>query len=311
MIHGNDNRIIFTNETHLYNMKKIIYFVFAALVLVACEPNNGATEKVRIGVSLDDNTQPAKGPQRISAIDGATEIEIKWEEGDVLYYQLDGEGINTTNPFKLISGAGSRFAYFEHDAFVGMEKSFTLYYHGFGNPLDEKDPTYPNFSEPMLPINQVISINSITGTSQINNDYLMYKATNCEVGKAINLEPQFTILGVQLFGTYTEFDECVTIGSSSEWGENGTAYQCQPLTNMDLTNEPIYYIVLPLDYDLSDKELRLANQRGHHTSNQKLSLSSIKLNPMEAQIIGVDIANYNNSNGDAAKYDIAKHRYNQ
>ena len=81
-------------------MKKIIYFVFAALALVACEPNNGATEKVRIGVSLDDNTQPTKGPQRISAIDGATEIEIKWEEGDVLYWDK-GDGMDTKNPLTL------------------------------------------------------------------------------------------------------------------------------------------------------------------------------------------------------------------
>ena len=87
-------------------MKKIIYFVFAAMALVACEPNNGATEKVRIGVSLDDKTQPYKGPQRISAVDGAEYdgveyIEINWEKDDVLYYQLDGEGLNTENPFKI------------------------------------------------------------------------------------------------------------------------------------------------------------------------------------------------------------------
>lgn len=290
-------------------MKKIIYFVFAVLALVACEPNNGATEKVRIGVSLDDNTQPYKGQQRISAIDGATEIEINWEEGDVLYYQLDGKAINTTDPFKLVSGAGEKYAFFEHEAFSDMTASFKLYYHGFGNPLKEDNPTFPDFSKQMPPINQVISINSLTGTSQINNDYLMYKAINCEVGEDINLEPQFTILGVQLFGAYTNFDEYVTIGNSSEWGVDGTAYQCWSSENMDLTQAPIYYIVLPLDYDLSDKELKLANQRGHHTSNQTLPLAGIKLNPMQAQVIGIDITNYNNQEGDGARYDIKRHTY--
>ena len=294
-------------------MKKLIYTFVAALALVACTPDNGVSNKVRISVSFEEEQQNTKGQQRISAEDklikGKRVIDVNWEKGDVLYFQKEGEAVDTDNPFQIVSGVGTKHAFFENEEFIDFQSTFTLYYHGFGNPLDEKKPTHPDFAQPLVPsIDQTCTITA-SGT-EINNDYLIYKATNCKVGEGIKLEPQFAILGVQLFGTYTSFDEYVTIGVGDEFNPEGKAYQCNPSASIDLTKNPIYYIVLPLDYPINKKKIRLANQRGHHTSYDELSLELVTLDPTKAQIIGIDVTNYNNQSDDNAKYTIAKHNYN-
>ena len=299
MILGNSNWNIFTNNTNLYDMKKIIYFVFAAFALVACEPNNGAIEKVRIGVSLDDNTQPAKGPQRISAVDGTEEIVIKWEKGDVLYYADNINPINYNKYFTLISGDDTQTAVFECDNFDLEGESFNLYYHGLADPLNvqQKGATNPNFASP-IPLDQECTLND-KGKTVINNDYLVYKGIGCKIGRGIVLEPDFSILGVVLKGS-TNFSQYVSIGTG--FGENNnTAYMCN-LGNVNLANNPIFYFVLPSDYNLGDKQIRLSTSRGHNTS-APLNLPNIQLTPAQAQIIAVTVTrntDYDDVNNNSA-----------
>ena len=274
-------------------MKKIIYFVFAALALVACEPNNGATEKVRIGVSLDDNTQPAKGPQRISAVDGTEDIVIKWEKGDVLYYADDVNPIDNSKYFTLISGEDSQTAVFECDNFALKGESFNLYYHGLADPLNvqqkEEGPTNPNFASP-IPLDQKCTLND-NGKTVINNDYLVYKGIGCKIGRGIVLEPDFSILGVVLKGS-TNFSQYVSIGTG--FGKNNnTAYMCN-LGNVNLANNPIFYFVLPSDYNLGDKQIILSTSRGHNTS-APLDLPNIQLTPAQAQIIAIEVIRNNDN----------------
>lgn len=290
-------------------MKKIIYFVFAALALVACEPNNGATEKVRIGVSLDDNTQPAKGPQRISAIDGATEIEIKWEEGDVLYWDK-GDGIDTKKTFKIVSGVGEQTAFFECDAMIGSEEIFALYYHG---------ATKPDIINP-IPSKQQTIINE-EGKSQINNDYLMYSAFNCKIGKSICLNPQYTLLGVMLTGDVTPNNGAfyIAIAPDNIYGSGDTqtptyGYLCSVVNklsqNLTLSETPVIcYIVLPIDYELKGKSIWLMEGGwGHPISSNRLQLDKIPLVPGVAQMIAINITHHTPGQNEPewAKFEISK-----
>ena len=272
-------------------MKKIIYFVFAAMALVACEPNNGATEKVRIGVSLDDNTQPAKGPQRISAVDGAVYdgveyIEINWEKYDVLYYQLDGEGLNTENPFKIISGVGTKQAFFECDAMIDYNETFTLYYHGASTP-DIENP---------IPQEQFVTIKD--GKSHINNDYLMYVATGCRVGYPIYLVPNYTLLGVMLTGDDTPNGGEFYIAIVDKNSEYVAEYMCkgqkivgEKTANITLDAEKpvVYYIVLPKDYSLTNKLIRLVGTKEKNPLSFGVSLEKITLDVGTAQMIALHV----------------------
>lgn len=269
-------------------MKKIIYFVFAAMALVACEPNNGATEKVRIGVSLDDKTQPYKGPQRISAIDGATEIDINWGEDDVLYYQLHGQPINTDNPFKIVSGVGKKQAFFECDAMIDYNDKFTLYYHGAA-------PT-PNIANP-IPQEQFITI-LMDGKTSINNDYLMYVATGCKVGYPIYLVPNYTLLGVMLTGDVTPNEGNFYIAIEDKNKEYVAEYMCkgqkivdEKTANITLDAEKpvVYYIVLPKDYSLTNKLIRLVGTREKNPLSFGVSLEKITLDVGTAQMIALHV----------------------
>ena len=255
-------------------MKKVLYFVFAALALVACEPNNGATEKVRIGVSLDDNTQPAKGPQRISAVDGVDEIVVNWEEGDKLYYAVGEENPGDNAPFEIISGWDSPSAFFECAQFNldNLDKNMNWYYNGcanFVNPFE---------------LNQSITI--VKNKTVINHDYLLYTAKNQKIG-TFHLQPAFKLVGVALTGTTAQTIHIV-IGPSTEhskgyqgdWsqiytcclvGANGLPQNVQ----LDSTVPTTFYLVLPSDYNFEGKSVWLAYDRGHNIST-KIELDAIQ-----------------------------------
>ena len=276
-------------------MKKILYCLVAALALVACTPKNGADQVVRIGVSLDDNTQPnQKGQQRISAIDnGGDSIEINWQEDDVLYYQLDGRDIDKTNPFKLISGAGTKNAFFEcentpeDDLF---NQKFTLYYNGAGNPGGE------------IPIDQYAEADTV------NREYLFYSASNCEIERGINLEPNFALLGVQLTtnDNLTNFQRHISIGD--DFSYTGDAYICYLKSAVDLTTPKTFYFVLPDGYDLSGKSIMLIRSRGNHSTNPNtpLYLPNIKLHSDKATIITINLSRTENPEDGNYAYTIAK-----
>ena len=272
-------------------MKKIIYCFVAALALIACTPKNGADQIVRIGVSLDDNAQPnQKGQQRITAIDnGGTVIEVKWKEGDVLYYQLDGKGIDKTNPFKLISGAETKNAIFECEAPGDLiSNSFTLYYSGAGTPGAEINKT------------------QISSANTIDNKYLFYTASDCKIGKAIKLSPDFTLLGVQLITTPEESlipEGYISIGTNLEDIGDNSIYSCK-IQGKDLKTAPIYYVVFPKNYVLTGKQIGITNGPGHPFCNL-LILPEIVSTPNNVQIITIKVTK---GNDDAVhtKYEITK-----
>lgn len=263
-------------------MKKIIYCLVAALALVACTPKNGADQVVRIGVSLDDNAQPnQKGQQRISAKDKGSVIEILWEDEDVLYYQLDEKNIDKANPFKLISGAGTRNAFFEcentpeDDLF---NQKFTLYYNGAGTPGGE------------IPQEQTGKAN------EVNHNYLFYTAHNCTIESDINLEPNFALLGIKLINTsneITSFDKSLSLGDWYTINESVTeGPDAYIFTNIggsiNLESAPTYYFVLPNGYSLNNKYIRIIRQKANHSS-QPLQLPNVTLTSNSATIITINV----------------------
>lgn len=255
-------------------MKKVLYFVFAAMALVACEPNNGATEKVRIGVSLDDNTQPAKGPQRISAVDGVDEIVVNWEEGDKLYYTVGEENPGDNAPFEIISGWNSPSAFFECAQFNldNLDKNMNWYYNGCAN-----------FVNPFV-LDQTVTI--VDNKTKINNDYLLYTAKNQKIG-TFQLLPDFKLIGVALTGTANTTIHVVIgptsahqLGSSADWNQMYTcrlvdSYGQRQNVQLDSTVPTTFYLVLPSDYNFEGKSVWLAYDRGHNIST-KIELDAIQ-----------------------------------
>lgn len=266
-------------------MKKIIYCLVAALALVACTPKNGADQVIRIGVSLDDDAQPnQKAQQRISAEDNGSVIEILWEEDDVLYYQLDGESINMNNPFKLISGAETKNAFFEcatnPDELIG--KKFNLYYNGAGHP------------DGVIPTSQQNEANTV------NHDYLFYTATDCKLESVIKLEPKFALFGVQLvvvsdqkdkdINDIKQFKQYLVLGNRRDSNgfiqKENVEYMCTHVKSVNLNDVATFYFALPEEYNLSGKYIGLVNGLENYTS-QALQLPNITLDSNQAQIITI------------------------
>jgi hypothetical protein len=282
-------------------MKKIIYCFVAALALVACTPKNGADQVIRIGVSLDNDAQPnQKAQQRISAEDKGSVIKILWEDKDVLYYQLEGKGIDKDNPFKLISGAGTKNAFFETTSGELASNTFTLYYNGAGNPGGE------------IPTSQNNEANTV------NDDYLFYTATNCKLESVIKLEPKFALLGVQLVSDQNDnsaiqnFTENLVIGNSINSNgfiyELNVAYLCTHEDPVDLLyGAATFYFVLPEGYSLSGKYIGLAAATGaKHYTSKALQLPNITLDANQANIITINVHRTNEQISTGFYYEISK-----
>lgn len=277
-------------------MKRIIYTFVAALALVACTPDNGVSNKVRIAVSFEDEQENTKGQQRISAVDkGGDVIDVNWEEGDVLYYQKEGEDISTANPFEIVSGVGTKHAFFENEDFIGFENTFTLYYHGASTL---------NFENNVAKTQSAI-INKF-GQIEINKGYLMYTATNCKIGSGITLKPNFAILGVKITSDNATDATTLALNKKAVLGkqEGGSyiPYYVSTLIKEDgateLTVAPIYYFVFPYDYEDMQKNnylvegmsLWFANETAERECCNRLQFNSpFNLVPGAAQIITVTV----------------------
>lgn len=254
----------------------------AAFALVACTPDNGVSNKVRISVSFEDEQQPNTGQQRISAVDKVLEgkhvIDVNWSREDILYYQIDNGEIDRTSPFVIVSGAGTKNAIFESDNLSLKNEKFNLYY---GTEI---------------PITQTIEIDNNNQTN-IDPSVLLYKASDCEIGRTSQFAPQFALLGVQLYGTENVFDENICIGQNSDINNPNASsvYVCQlkENTSVNLNNNPIYYFVLPLDYNLMGKSIWLAEKKGHPSVNVNTGYltfnQQIILDANVAQIIRISV----------------------
>ena len=270
-------------------MKKIIYCFVAALALVACTPKNGADQVIRIGVSLDDDAQPnQKAQQRITAVDGGGDfIEIKWGEDDVLYYQLDDNPINMNNPFKLISGAETKNAFFECEKnpveLIGQK--FKLYYNGAGKP------------DGVIPTSQENEANTV------NHDYLFYTATNCKLESVIKLEPKFALLGVQLVSNQENIEDIYSFNKyiairNTQNVDDG--YVCKYYTPVNLEeSSPIFYFVFPDGYTLTtDNYIQLLNTENEHNANLRCCkelffTTTVTLNSNQATVIKINVERTN------------------
>ena len=282
-------------------MKKFVYILVASLALVACTPKNGVSNKVRIAVSFEDEQQPNTGQQRISAVDRVLEgkhvIDVKWEDKDVLYWNTgDGiDGIDTQNPFKIVSGVDTKSAFFENEDFIGHKDVFTLYYHGAAEPY---------FENP-LQKDQVVTFNE-NGEIVINNDYFMYTATNCKIGSAIKLEPNFAVLGVKIMGEATNLNHMA--GHYAILGEgkasNQNVYISCEINGATQKDELTYYYVIPYKGDeinLQGKYFWIANKNGQNEySNEMLIKNPCVLTPGVATIIELYLTKYDSDPGDIA-----------
>ena len=274
-------------------MKKFVYIFVASLALVACTPKNGVSNKVRIAVSFEDEQQPNTGQQRISAVDRVLEgkhvIDVNWEDKDVLYWNT-GDAIDTQNPFKIVSGVGTKSAFFENESFIGHKDKFALYYHGAAEP---------NFENP-LQKDQVVTFNKY-GEIVINNDYFMYTATNCKIGSAIKLEPNFAVLGVKIKGEATNLNHMA--GHYAILGEgkvsNQNVYISCKINGATQKDELTYYYVIPYKGDeinLQGKYFWIANQNGKNEySNEMFIKNSCVLTPGVATIIELYLTKYNSN----------------
>lgn len=273
-------------------MKKLVYTFVASLALVACTPNNGVSSKVRISVSFEDEQQPNTGQQRISAMDRVLEgkrvIDVNWEDKDVLYWKKEG-AIETQNPFKIISGVGTKNAFFENENFIGHKDVFTLYYHG---------ASVPDFSNKAVKT-QSMKIDE-NGNIIINNDYLMYTATNCKVGSSINLKPNFAILGVKInasegiVNNFNNNDIKLAIGSKPAGSASEEVdWICQISEKKGNATSFIYYFVLPenSDYLFKTKLIWLTKDKDglHPISNYVDFSKEIDLIVGGAQIITLNV----------------------
>lgn len=225
----------------------------------------------------------------------------------MLYYADDVNSIDNNKYFTLISGEDSQTAVFECDNFDFDGESFNLYYHGLADPLNvqQKGATNPKFASP-IPLYQECTLND-NGKTVINNDYLVYKGINCKIGSGIKLNPDFALVGIILQGV-GNFSSKVGVGTSFEDVQNTTSWLCgmSSGTVVDLANDPIYYIVLPANHDLTNHKIRLATSRGHNISNE-IPLPSVTLEPGVAQIFRIKLTRKEGSQiGDNDAYSIAK-----
>lgn len=262
-------------------MKRLVYFIIFTLLLVACTPQNGVVNNVRISVSIDDKQQAYKGQSRISAVDQDDVIDIKWEKGDVLYYDKNDK----TKVFHVVKIENDgKNALFECKDFTGNPNNFDLYYYGsdkvdFDNPMTSK---------------QIVTAKD--GAYVINNDYLKYTAKNCRIGGGITLQPNFAILGVEVFGDYDEIHK-FTMRIGSNYGGNSDYLSI--ISEQVIGKNPIYYIVFPYEnestYSFVAKYLWLS----HHTDGSYINSAStsiefdkyplIKLTQGDAQIIRIKV----------------------
>lgn len=262
-------------------MKRIIYTFVAALALVACTPDNGVSNKVRIAVSFEEEQQNSKGQQRISAVDNGSIIEVKWEEEDLLYYEE-----NESNKFFSVANISNdgKIAIFECNDFKGDPQNFSLYY----NTTRE------------LSLTQTVELKEENNQYNyvLNPEYLSYVANNCKIGHGIHLEPNFMIFGVRLQGDINDFSESVVIGKAFNDFEG--AYLSHFSDKVDLNNQPIYYFILPNDANfLQDKHVWFNSGDRINNKSYALSLDGVTLDNKKAQIVTIKVETYVPSENEA------------
>ena len=96
-------------------MKKIFSLLAAALLIAACTPNEElgtpfqAGQKVTLAASMGGNgAKQMPGKQRVAGVDNGAQIDLTWNEGDLITVKVG----DATAVFTLESGAGSASATF-------------------------------------------------------------------------------------------------------------------------------------------------------------------------------------------------------
>ena len=99
-------------------MKKAMYFMVIAMLIVACQPNNEVNapfekgQKVILSATLSSGSTGAQqlpGKQRVSGKDNTTDIKLTWDKGDQIKVTVDGQDA----VFTLIGEGGSAEGTFE------------------------------------------------------------------------------------------------------------------------------------------------------------------------------------------------------
>ena len=136
-------------------MKKAMYFMVIAMLIVACQPNNEVNtpfekgQKVILSATLSSGSTGAQqlpGKQRVSGKDNTTDIKLTWDKGDQILVAVGGE----TSIFTLIGDGGNSYGEFE-GTMPGTGSTYTVTYpatynedvltnqtyveNGFGNGL--------------------------------------------------------------------------------------------------------------------------------------------------------------------------------
>ena len=113
-------------------MKKAMYFMVIAMLIVACQPNNEVNtpfekgQKVILSATLSSGSTGAQqlpGKQRVSGKDNTTDIKLTWDKGDQIQVAVGGE----TSIFTLIGDGGNSYGEFE-GTMPGTGSTYTVTY---------------------------------------------------------------------------------------------------------------------------------------------------------------------------------------
>ena len=129
-------------------MKKAMYFMVIAMLIVACQPNNEVNtpfekgQKVILSATLSSGSTGAQqlpGKQRVSGKDNTTDIKLTWDKGDQIKVTVDGQDA----VFTLIGEGGSAEGTFEGS----MPADGTNYTVTYPVPYDESVLTSQTYVE--------------------------------------------------------------------------------------------------------------------------------------------------------------------
>lgn len=127
-------------------MKKAMYFMVIAMLIVACQPNNEVNtpfekgQKVILSATLSSGSTGAQqlpGKQRVSGKDNTTDIKLTWDKGDQIQVAVGGE----TSIFTLIGEGGNSSGEFE-GTMPGTGSTYTVTYPATYDEVDLTNQTY-------------------------------------------------------------------------------------------------------------------------------------------------------------------------
>ena len=251
-------------------MKKAMYFMVIAMLIVACQPNNEVNtpfekgQKVILSATLSSGSTGAQqlpGKQRVSGKDNTTDIKLTWDKGDQIKVTVDGQDA----VFTLIGEGGSAEGTFEGS----MPADGTNY-----------TVTYPVTYDESVLTSQTYVENGFDGE-------LMKMTGEGTVDGRFTLTAQNALLGLQLTGSKALSDIVVT---NSKTGDTYTL-DCKGIT---LKSEAtLFYLVIPVgEYEKGFKVEVLQDDKYKSLITDFEKTSTVTFTAGQAVVMPEKVADY-------------------